>query len=165
MGRTAPRSISNADMTARTLRPGGQIEVVEIDWQPRCDKPPPANSYLERWFKEVQRASTDTGKPIAIAIDMIKSCLEYVGFTVTSDRRDRLDTNEDCRVEDTELHNRIASLHRLLHVEPEFGHYEALSMRLLTKGPNALTAEAVRALCKKARAEVNFGHFRLYHVL
>ncbi|KAF2719560.1 S-adenosyl-L-methionine-dependent methyltransferase [Polychaeton citri CBS 116435] len=79
-------SVSNWDRLFskcfRYLAPGGHLEIIEMDWEPRCeDGSLPPNSPMHQWW-EYMKAST-TARPIAYRHDT-GEMLEQAGFVQVS---------------------------------------------------------------------------------
>lgn len=151
------------------MRPGGFVEVVEINWtplsarnQPRADSP-----YL-KWFKEVTDAARAFGKPWLDDVNQLRAVLDRPGYSVTHDIRQGLNMQEKCHEYPHEIKNMLACRHWNLVTDPQLGHLEGLSMRLLTQ--QGYTAAQVRALCREARRNLRLEpddvqFFQPYHLM
>ena len=150
-------------MVPSVLRPGGQIELVEIDWEPLSDRPPPNPCHYREWFDQTAKAARERGKPIVGVFEAMRRSLDGGDFSITCTKREKLDLEEDCLLERMELRNLLARRHRELLYDPALGHLEGLSMRLLTQ--KGWTPAQVRALCNAARKELFEEKFLPYHIL
>lgn len=123
-----------------------------MDWWPRYDGPIPEESEYISWFRQVEAAALEFGKPIAGVVRQIQSSIESVGFEVISHKRETLHVSVTCRVQRHHMHACLALRHFELLSTPTLGHLEGLSMRLLTQ--KGWTTREVRAKCEAVRAEL-----------
>jgi SAM-dependent methyltransferase len=79
----------------RHLRPGGYLELVEIDFEPRIHKADPnfMNSQLYAWYNVLKEATADVSKPIAYNRNT-RLILEAAGFEVAGHEWTELPLND-----------------------------------------------------------------------
>ena len=148
---------------ARYLKPGGKIELVEIDWRMHSDDPAPIPCAFHAWYTAVAHASSAAGKPLVGVAENLLFWLQGAGFSRERELFDRLDVRENARLEREEIGNRVARLHGALVLDPAVGHLEGMSMRLLTR--RGWTRGQVERLCEEVREEVLSERFIPFHTM
>lgn len=149
----------------RILRPGAQIELTELNWQPHLDptNPIPTPCFTLEYWHLLARAARDFGKPLDNIYPTIVAALEAGGFSITCERHDRLNTVEDCEVAPGELLNVLARRTENILFDPAIAHFEAMGMRLLTQ--RGMSGAQVRAFCARVRGELESYRFKPFFLL
>ena len=149
----------------RLLVPGGQLELVDIDWEPRSKTGYlVADSWVSHWWQALQTASRNFGKPIEYAEDHIRQSLQQAGFTVANHRTEELDVVEDKSLDDNDPQPTRARFCRYLQVHKSLRHLEGLAMALFTR-ELGWSPTAVLRTCERAVLEINWEHCPQYQVL
>lgn len=150
-------------ISSRYLKPGGKLELVEIDWRMQSDDPAPTPCALHAWYNAVAHASAAAGRPLVGVVENLEPWLRGAGFSVERWLPERLDVRENARYEVDETKNQLARLHRALLFDPAVGHLEGMAMRVLTQ--RGWSEAQVRELCEAAREEIKQESFLPFHMM
>lgn len=135
------------------LKPGGIVEHIEVDWQPRCDDDSlPRDSPVRRWWDLMQQASAASGKHIGFQSDA-EHLLRRACFTTVERRAIRITHDEESQAGNDEYQNNLAQWSRFVMFHPTFKTLNGLSMGLLTK--NGMQASQVEDLLRAVTTVLN----------
>lgn len=94
----------------RYLKPGGFIELVEIDWRMNSDDPAPRPCAFHDWYTAVSHAASAAGKPLVGITENLEPWLHQAGFSRRRWLTERLDIRENLQPDRQGLKNRLARL-------------------------------------------------------
>ena len=150
----------------RYLRPGvGQVEHIELDWTPRSmagnSFPHEANELLQ-WWREMQRASRQFGKPIDCPSNA-EEIMDGLGLTDVTHRIVRFPLQPMRR---DERDHRLCWGFKMMMSEPFEGGrlpraFESLTMSLFTRELR-IDPQTVASLCARLRSIVSIKDLPIY---
>lgn len=155
------------DESYRYLRPRvGQIELYEIDLEPRCDDGTlPPNSPLHEWYQKMLEASERSGKSIAYPYN-VGALLEGARFADIVHREYQLPFCDDWVSRD--MRTRAQWYRNMVDDQGSnfdaVGTFNALSMALFTRYLG-MSRQQVDDLVGRVSRDVSNTNYHTYHVL